>query len=170
MLRVVVPARRARSSIRYSPEALTPCGWRAAASKSCDTAVSMNSRDWRRTRLGARRTLYRTLAIVPGSGRDGRSGAISVRCSGRRGGTRSGVVRYRVIVGEPEIPHLAKILRGEPGVPNGDISQWRLWCKFTQGVTVRARFNYPATRHAAPRFPWLRMRDMTQSREPDDGA
>jgi hypothetical protein len=38
------------------------------------------------------------------------------------------------------------------------------------GVTVRARFGYPATRHAAPRFPWLRIRNMTQSLEPDDGA
>src|SRR5271166_1344964 len=38
------------------------------------------------------------------------------------------------------------------------------------GVTVRARFSYPATRHAAPRFPWMRMRNMTQSREPDDAA
>lgn len=38
------------------------------------------------------------------------------------------------------------------------------------GVTVRARFSHPATRHAAPRFPWLRMRNMTQSREPDGGA
>jgi hypothetical protein len=53
---------------------------------------------------------------------------------------------------------------------DGDIGQWQLWCNFTQGVTVRARFGYPATRHAAPRFPWLRIRNMTQSREPDDGA
>jgi hypothetical protein len=51
-----------------------------------------------------------------------------------------------------------------------NIGQWQLWCNFTQGVTVRARFGYPATRHAAPRFPWLRIRNMTQSREPDDGA
>jgi hypothetical protein len=37
-------------------------------------------------------------------------------------------------------------------------------------VTVRARFSYPMTRHAALRFPWLTMRDMTKSREAGVGA
>src|SRR5581483_11617293 len=55
--------------MRYSPETLTPWGWRTAASNSCETAFSMTSRDWRRTRLGARRKLASTPAMVPVSDR-----------------------------------------------------------------------------------------------------
>src|ERR1700754_1753401 len=74
----------------------------------------MKSRDWRRTRLGARRTLYRTLAIVPGSGRGGRFCAISA--SGARGNARRGPARHRLVVRVAEIAHLAKILGGETRV------------------------------------------------------
>ena len=63
-----------RCGIRRSPGAV---GWRTAASNSCDTAFSMTSRDWRRTRLGTRRRFARTPAMVPVSARGGRSGAIA---------------------------------------------------------------------------------------------
>src|ERR1700739_1520356 len=75
----------------------------------------MTSRDCRRTRLGARRRLARTPAMVPVSARDGRSGAIVQACSGR-GTDADGSLLDRVVVGEPEVPHLSKVLGGEPRV------------------------------------------------------
>src|ERR1700733_1920581 len=116
MLRVVGPASRARSSMRYSPETGAPCGWRTAASKSCDTAFSMTSRECRRTRLGARRRLARTPAMVPVSAREYRSEAIVAARSGRSADASVGGSGDRLVVGKPEVPHLSKVLGGEPGV------------------------------------------------------
>src|ERR1700753_1619449 len=109
MFRVVVPAARARSSMRYSPEPRAPFGYRTAASNSCETAFSTTSRDWRRTRLGARRRFAKIPAMVPVSARGGRSGAIA---SGGRAPTYGGVLD-RVVIGVLEIAHLSKILGGE---------------------------------------------------------
>src|ERR1700736_2886436 len=122
MLRVVVPASRARSSIRYSPDALVTHGSRLAASNNCatmpSTRPSTRSRDWRPTRRGARRRLASRAAMPPaGWWCDGRSAGMS----GRRPRARPGreLMGGCAVVVEPEIPHLPKILRGESRIHRG---------------------------------------------------
>src|SRR6476661_7486129 len=112
MLRVVVLASWASSSMRYSPDAAIPCGW-TAASNSCDTAVSMTSRELLRICLGARRRPPRMVEIAPAGCR----GCLAADISGRRRDRRrGGVVRHGLVVAESEVPHLTKILCREARV------------------------------------------------------
>src|SRR5882757_9144444 len=103
MLRVVVRASRASSSIRYSPDASTPCGC-TAASNNCDTADSTTSRELRRICL-------RIADIAPACCR----GCLAAM-SGRRRDGGPCVPRYRLVIPRSEVAHLSKILGGEPGV------------------------------------------------------
>src|SRR5215218_3176979 len=114
MLRVVVPAIRASSSMRYSPDASMPCGCKVA-SNNCETADSTTSREPVRICRSARRTPPRIVEIAPAGCR----GCLLPDMSSRRRDRWCGGARPRLIVGEPEIPHLTKILRGEAWVHRG---------------------------------------------------
>src|SRR5689334_12409618 len=111
MLRVVVPANRASSSMRYSPDASMPCGW-TVASNSCDTADSMTSREPLRICRSARRTLARIVEIAPAGCR----GCLAEDMSGRLCCLAS---RVRDVVPEPEVLHLTKILGRKAWVHRG---------------------------------------------------
>ncbi len=98
--------------MRYSPDASTPCGW-TAASNSCDTAVSMTSRELLRICRSARRRpaeddRNRAPQAVVAVWRTSQAEDVTTRAAG--------VACHRVIVAESEVAHLTKILGRETRV------------------------------------------------------